>query len=81
MGWADEIPGNPVLIGFRPRGFFQTAEGLHRALVLRGGNAPQGPSLQPHLMENSLRGTGPSHLQLEGKRVAAFIWEESGVSS
>lgn len=39
MGWADEIPGNSVLIGFRPRGFFQTAEGLHRALVLRGGNA------------------------------------------
>lgn len=42
MGWADEIPGNPVLIGFRPTGFFQTAEGLHRALVLRGGNAPKG---------------------------------------
>lgn len=34
---ADEIPGNPVLIGFRPRGPFQTHRGSHRgACVLRG---------------------------------------------
>lgn len=67
-------------IGSRPRASFQTAEGLHRALVLRGGNAPW-RDLSPLLRENSLRGTGPSHLQLERKREAAVIWEESGVFS
>lgn len=64
---ADEIPGNSVLIGLRPRGPFQRAEmvggSVHKALVLRGELAPlESPHPTPLPVGNSKREErGPSH--------------------
>lgn len=67
--------------GSRPRGLFPNSKGSTQGSCSERGMPPGGPSLQPVLMENSLRGTGLAHLQLQRKQEAVFIWEESRVFS
>lgn len=60
---------------------FQTAKGLHRALVLRGENAPW-RALSPTTLDGEQFERDWALPSSAGEEVeAAFIWEESGVSS